>query len=272
MKTEPKSLLKYFPNFLYVVWMCVFFLLSVLLYEPKGICSLFHAGEGYMPIVNVYYFNITMAVSIILVLLSISRLLLCMLRSHLDVTQNWYLTICLFELVLISAFTALYLRLVSGSPDSYFVFLMRCLSTIPPVMAIPALFHYLAYQLRDARNAEDLDDGIRLKFYDSRHLLKFITYASSVLFIEANENYINIHYLDAGSEKKYQLRNTMKSVEALSEKAGFVRVHRGYIVNPVHVKSVRKDDGGLYFADLGANISMEVPVSKRYYNNITALL
>lgn len=272
MNARPKSLLKPFPNALYVLWMCVFFIISVLLYEPKGLCALFHAGEGYMPIVNVYYFNITMVICIIFVFLTITRLLFCLLRRHLDITQNWYLTICVTELVAISAFTALYLRLVSGSPDSYFVFLMRCLATMPPVMAVATVFHYLAYQLRDARNAEDLDEGARLKFYDSRHLLKFITYASSVLFIEANENYINIHYLDAGVEKKYQLRNTMKSVETLSEKAGFVRVHRGYIVNPNHVKSVRKDEGGLYFADLGANISMEVPVSKRYYNNITALL
>lgn len=272
MTTKPKSLLKLFPNAIYVAFMCVFFLVSVLLYEPRGLCSLFHAGEGILSIVNVYYFNITIIICIIFLILLITRLSLSLLRRHLDITSNWYLTICVVELLIICAFSALYLDLVSGSADSYFVHLMRCLATVPPVMAIPQLLHFLAFQLRDARNAEDLDEGVRLKFYDNRHLLKFITYASSVLYIEANENYINIHYLDAGAEKKYQLRNTMKSVELISEKAGFVRVHRGYIVNPSHVKSVRKDEGGLYFADLGSNISREVPVSKRYYSNITALL
>lgn len=272
MNEKLKSLLKFFPNVIYVLMMTLFFIASVLLYEPKGLCSLFHAGEGHMRIINVYYFNLTMAFCIVLVLLLISRLTLFLIRKHVNVSHNAYFGLCISELVAISAFIAFYLSLVSGSSDSYFVFLMKSLATIPPVMVIPQVFHYLAYQLHDARNSENLDEGVRLKFYDNRHLLKFITYASSVLFIESNENYINIHYLDAGAEKKYQLRNTMKSVETLSEKAGFVRVHRGYIVNPSHVKSVRKDEGGLYFADLGANISMEVPVSKRYYNNITALL
>lgn len=272
MNSKLKSLLKFFPNAVYVILMTLFFIASVLLYEPKGLCSLFHAGEGHMHIENVYYFNVTICFCIILVVLFLTRMLLYILRKSISLSHNSYFAVCVAELVLISAFIALYLSLVSASTDSYFVFLMKCLATIIPVMVIPQVFHYLAYQLHDARNSENLDEGVRLKFYDSRHLLKFITYASSVLFIESNENYINIHYLDAGVEKKYQLRNTMKSVEGLSEKAGFVRVHRGYIVNPSHVKSVRKDEGGLYFADLGANISMEVPVSKRYYGNITALL
>ena len=272
MSTRPKSLLKPFPNVLYVLWMCAFFILSVLLYEPEGLCSLFHTGEGYIEIPNVFYFNITIAICIILAFLSLSRTLLCLLRKRLGVTHNWYVSLCVFELAAVSAFIALYLRLISGTSDSYFVFLMRTLATLPPVMALPAWIHYLSYQLKDARNAEDLDEGARLKFFDNRHLLKFITYSSSILFIEASENYVNIHYLESGVEKRYQLRNTMKSMETLSEKAGFVRVHRSYIVNPSHVKSVRKDEGGLYFADLGENVSMEVPVSKRYYNNITALL
>ena len=269
---KPKSLLKLLPNVLYVIWMAVFFIISALLYEPQGLCDILHTGEGNLSLANVYYFNITIVLCVILVSLLISRSTLLLMKRKFDVSQSWYVTFCLVELTFASASVALYLRLVSGTSYSYFVYLIRCLSIILPIMAIPSLIHYLSFQLRDSRNAEDYDEGKRLKFYDNRHLLKFITYSSSVLFIESNENYIIIHYLDAGTEKKYQLRNTMKSVELISEKAGFVRVHRGYIVNPSHVKSVRKDEGGLYFADLGENISMEVPVSKRYYNNITALL
>jgi DNA-binding LytR/AlgR family response regulator len=64
----------------------------------------------------------------------------------------------------------------------------------------------------------------------------------------------------------------MKSIEPLCEQAGFARTHRCFIVNPMHIKSIRKDTGGVNFADLGCERSEGIPISKKYYDNITALL
>ena len=93
-----------------------------------------------------------------------------------------------------------------------------------------------------------------------------------MLYIEANENYIIVHYQENGIEKRFQIRNSMKNIEPLCERAGFVRTHRSYIVNPAHIRMVRKDVNGLYFADLGTENSDGIPVSKKYYDNVTAAL
>ena len=92
------------------------------------------------------------------------------------------------------------------------------------------------------------------------------------MYLESNENYVIIHFSENGVEKKYQLRNTLKSVEPLCEKAGFVRTHRGFIVNPAHVRLIRKEPGGFFFADIGSDRPQGIPVSKKYYDNITAAL
>jgi DNA-binding LytR/AlgR family response regulator len=61
-------------------------------------------------------------------------------------------------------------------------------------------------------------------------------------------------------------------VEEVSEKAGFVRTHRGFIVNPQHVKLIRKSEGGYYFADLDMGGENGIPVSRKYYDSVTSVL
>ena len=92
-----------------------------------------------------------------------------------------------------------------------------------------------------------------------------------MLYIESNENYIIVHYLENAIEKRFQIRTSMKNIEPLCEQAGFARAHRCYIVNPLHVKSIRKGVGGLNFADLGTGDD-GIPISKKYYEGIAAML
>ena len=64
----------------------------------------------------------------------------------------------------------------------------------------------------------------------------------------------------------------MKSIETLCAKNSLVRCHRSYFVNPSHIKMLRKDENGLVFADIDTPETTSVPVTKRYYANVTNLL
>ena len=270
MSSYPKSLSEFSPNLLYVFAIPAFFLLSVLLYEPSRLAALMHAGESSAG--ALYSFNISIVTAIIFVVMLLSRLLFYLLRRHMDMTLGWFALWCVMETVLISGFVALYLSLMDKGGDGYFLYLGRTLSCLSSIFIYPYIILTLAFALAHAKRASVSEPETRLKFYDSRHQLKFITSAESLLDLESNENYVIIHFNENGVEKKYQLRNTLKSVEPLCEKAGFVRTHRGFIVNPAHVRLIRKEPGGFFFADIGSERPQGIPVSKKYYDNITAAL
>lgn len=272
MQTYPKTLSQFLPNLLYVFTIPAFFLLFVLLYEPSHLCDLLHTGEAAGRARSLYSFNISIVTAIIFTVMLLSRLPFYLMRKHLDMNLGWFSLWCILEVVFISAFTALYLTLMSRGEDGYFQFFGRTLSVLSVVLIYPYVILTLSFTLHHAMVATPSEGDSRLKFYDNRHQLKFITAASSVLYLEANENYVNIHFLENGSERMYSLRNALKNVEPLCEQAGFVRTHRGYIVNPAHVRLIRKEPGGFYFADIGTERTEGIPVSKKYYENVAAAL
>lgn len=274
MNTLPASFRRFVPNMVYAFGMAAFFFLAVLLYEPQALCNLMHTGEwSGSSLSNVYSFNISIVTAIVFVSTAFLRCLFYLLRDKLNMNLAWYVVWCAAELIITSAFVALYLALMSKGNETFFYFLSQSLGALASILILPYIIITLAFGWHDAAiEDQKTDEGARLKFYDNRHLLKFITTSDSVLYIESNENYVIIHYLDNGIEKKFQLRSSMKSLEPLCEKAAFVRVHRCFFLNPSHVKTIRKDEGGVYYADLDAASDTEIPVSKKFYSNLVALL
>lgn len=263
----------FFPNLLHILLIPAFFLLCLLLYEPGPIGRLLTAGEGEVAISNIVSFNTAIISAILLLTMIISRLCFYFFGRKMGMNIMWYVGWCFLEVVLMSAFMALYLALMTSDSGDYFIMLGRSLSYLASILIYPYVIVLLIYGYSDAMHrSERTEESAKLSFYDNRHLLKFVTRSELVLYLESDENYIFIHYLDNGAHKKYQLRNSLKTVEGLCEKAGFVRIHRGYIVNPAHVKLIRKVGGGAYSAILGEGVEQEIPVSKKYYDKLMSLL
>ena len=88
----------------------------------------------------------------------------------------------------------------------------------------------------------------------------------NVLYIEASDNYTNIHYINEGHEDCFILHNSMKNVEGAYAKMGMMRCHRGYLVNLENVKLIRKEKDGLVI-ELSQS-SKTIPVSKSYADRV----
>ena len=274
MSDFPKSLLRLGAAFLHAAAIPVCFLACALIYEPKALDALMLAGKDFTGIGDIRHFNMVICAAIMLVVMVLSRIpLLWVLRKNIPMTLWRYIFWCLGEIVVCNAFCALYLSLMDhGCSGSYFSYFGRSFTAIGSVIIFPYIILTLLYMVMEKQENVPLEEGARLKFYDFRHQLKFITEASSILYIESNENYIVIHYLENGVEKRYQLRNSMKNIEPLCEKAGYARTHRCFIVNPRHVKMIRKEPGGVNVADLGLSHGEGIPISKKYYDSIAAML
>ncbi|MBR4808720.1 MAG: LytTR family transcriptional regulator [Bacteroidales bacterium] len=273
MKTFPRALTRLPSTFIHMAALPVSFLVGALVYEPAALNSLMGAGDSYAGMTSVDSFNTIICAAIILLVMAISRMTLWLIRRHFPAGMWQYFFWCIMEIVVCCAFTGMYLVLMDHAYDGgFFYYFGRSVTSIGSILVYPYLVLALLYMALDEPRTGPVEGNVRLKFYDNRHQLKFITEASSVLYIESNENYIVIHYLDNGMEKRFQVRNSMKSIEPLCEQAGFARTHRCFIVNPRHVKLIRKEPGGTNVADLGLAHEDGIPISKKYYDSIAALL
>lgn len=149
------------------------------------------------------------------------------------------------------------------------------------ILLIPYVITYLIYRLYESKQeiirlrqtllSQDLSQQAggeaNINFHDKGKRLAFSTKRANVLYIEAADNYVNIHYLNDGKEDTFILHNSLKEMEKHFSGTSLVRCHRGYIVNADNVKLMRKESTGLML-ELNQSVKV-IPVSKSYAETVT---
>ena len=256
--------LKY--NIIYILGIPVFCLGFVLLYKPHSVVALLEMGRDMLS------FNTTIVMCILLGVMILSRVLLLCLYRQLQMTWLKYAAWEVAEIVSMSLFSALYISLMYHGDFSYFWVLGWCAFYLFFITIYPYIIFDLAIALA-GKNSENIpqDDSL-MRFMDSTQRLKLMIAPSAVLYIAANENYVNICYLDGERLKEYALRSSMKALEPMMQKYGMVRCQRSYYINPQHVKVLRRDKEGMINAELDTPNVKAVPVSPKYYDALAKWL
>ncbi len=122
-------------------------------------------------------------------------------------------------------------------------------------------------ELLENEPIQPLQQNNMIPFYDEKNVLRFSLKNDDLLYIESSENYIKINYLNKGEIGQFLLRNTLKKMENKFKDTNIIRAHRSYMVNFDKVKIIRKEKDGLKL-DLESPISLKLPVSKTYVENI----
>lgn len=265
MAKIPSSLLSVTTLLAHVLGVPLFYLGFVLMYDSQWITKFLEVGQ--IGIV----FNTLMLTSILLVILCASRI--PMTVHGRDIKMAWwqYIVWCMMEIAAFSAFAGLYMALTVGESSGYFPAFGTCLRISLAILPYPYLLLALfsAYIKPDRKEAAEED---LVRFADSTGRLKLVIAQDVILFIEAQENYVAIHYLEGEKQKEYSLRQSMRGIEELMEKHGIIRCQRSYFVNPRHVTVLRRDKEGFIQAELDVQNGRSVPVSPKYYEQLSKLL
>lgn len=136
---------------------------------------------------------------------------------------------------------------------------------------------YLVNELIDKRNkllkAEAGFIPIKkemIEFIDEYGKTSFYLDKDSILYIEANDNYINIYFY-ANFRVSYKiLRASMRSIEHILLTHSIVRCHRSYMVNVNKINSTQKEKGKLKLTLVEGDFI--VPVSNSFAPNIRELI
>ena len=149
------------------------------------------------------------------------------------------------------------------------------------VLLVPTVVTYLIRRLREAqgevmrlRQLLGHQDGqakqaadASVNFFAKGGRLAFSTRMGNILYIEAADNYVNIHYLNGEKEETFILFNSMKNIEKSFAGTSLMRCHRGYMVNADNVRLMRKEALGLVLEI--NHCAKTIPVSKSFAEPVT---
>ena len=268
MKQPPKNLFSLNALWGHILGIPLFALGLLLLFCP-------FAFKDYDLTFGRYSFHIVMIFCIILGVLLAVRIPLMFIGRKRMPSQRQYWFVCFFEVLFSAGFTALYLWLFTKKSDAYFMYFGYSLVYLAMAMVTPYLILYQHFALlekeEELSSADQLAYGEKIRFIDERGNVRLIVAQSSVLYIQSDENYLRIHYLEDGKINTYLLRSSMKRIESMCAKYGLVRCHRSYFVNKNRVQLLQKEKDFIY-AVLDVSNVARIPVSKNYYEQIASIL
>ncbi len=247
----------------------IFYFLFVLAYDPFGMQDFLSLGK------ERFTLNIILTTLILSGVLVLSRMLMFILRKNISLNWTLYIIWCVCEVVFAGMMFSILLGIGWKGTLPYLNVMPRCILYLAGITVFPYAVIALGTQVYVLRRQEGrtvVDERTLVRFYDEQKRLKLILSSEAILYVEAEENYVHIFHLDGGRVKDYTLRSSMRALDETLTNKGLVRCHRSYFVNPVHVTLVRKDTGGYALAALDCDGVKPVPVSKKYYEALSALL
>ena len=270
---------------LHFLVLSVFFAIIIVVFgQPTGLLNFTARISPMNP-----HLQIAIATAAGLLTLIISRTSLYFFAKRNNITPMGCLIWVLTELVATVAVITFTLWQISGGGHLMLAPLAGdLLMGIIAIEAMPYVITYLVFRLHEEQKEvkllqEQLDSQKTMgtpsgentaehsvNFYDKGNRLVFSTALNNLLYIEAADNYVNIHYYNEGHEDTYILHNTLKEMEQRLADTPLMRCHRGYIVNINNVKLLRKEGTGLLLELTGS--SKIIPVTKTYAANITERL
>ena len=258
-----RSLMSITTLLLHVFAMPIFFLGFVLIYDSSWMTRFLDAGLGTI-------FNVLMLTSILIGVVAISRIVMTVIGRDKRLSWWQYALWSFAEVFVFACFAALYMALVYGD-YGYFPALGECLRISFAILSYPYIIFALLFALIRPDEEEASEEDL-VRFADSTGRQKLVIAHDVILFIEAQENYVSIHYMEGEKLKEYSLRQSMRGIEELMAKHGIIRCQRSYFVNPRHVTVLRRDKEGFIQAELDVNSSKPVPVSPKYYEQLSKML
>lgn len=255
---------------MYITGLPLFYFLFVLAYKPFLMDEFLSVGAGR------YTLNLIVSTLIVLGVVTLSRLLLFVLRKKIDLNWALYMLWCLGEVVAMGLFMSILMGIGWGGVRPYFTVMSLCVLYTAGILVFPHIILAMGVQLyqlgREVGRPVIPEEKTLIRFYDDQKRLKLVVSSEAVLYISAEENYVHVVHIDGGKLKDFELRCSMRSLEDVLKRHGLVRCHRSYFLNAAHVDLLKKDPNGYALARLDREGVPEIPVSKRYYQTVTALL
>jgi len=276
LKRIPEYLAKKGTNLNLLVFVFIFSMVFVNIYTPFEFSTWFNSSSDTL---NFLYSSCTILGG--MVVLIVSRIIMYFVNKRELISMLSYVLWLAAEiLVIVMLYTLVNKLLLHDQRDAYIIF-RRALTFVPAILAIPYLVSYLYLGLRskDATINKLIEEGHTagqtlqhsvddtITFNDENGKPRLTIKGSGILYVGANDNYVNVYYLDNDKVGYTMLRNNLKTLENQLDAYGIVRCHRSYMVNLHRVTIISREKDGMY-ATLDSNAVSRIPISKSYSEEV----
>jgi hypothetical protein len=256
-------------TFIQIVFTVIFTSVFIITYRPFGY------DKWYGNIGNLELLAGTAVVILVgMLVIILSRIGMLILKKNHEITLAFYLWMVAAEIILLGGFfTALEIFILDDHRPPFQLFLNAVQNT-SLILLIPYVLSILFFAWKDIkRNLEQVVSQFRdpaeifIPIKDEKGVLRVTLKSVNILYLESNDNYVNVYYLDNEKTKTYLVRNSLKLLEKNLKEYPIYRCHRSYSVNIKNVKMIRKSKKG-YELIINSPKEICLPVSKSYEKKI----
>ena len=256
-----------------VTFSVLFALIFLNLYIPFSDTAWFGLGNS-----RTFLFTAGFAFISILIMV-ISRTVMYHTSRLWEFTYLGYVLWCIMEVLLICAFyTFVTVDVVRSGGGGWIRVFSRALLYGSISLIIPYILTGMYFTIMEKNktirlmNSPDVvsDEQVsskaegKITLFDNSGALRLSVRTSNLYYIESDDNYIKVWYMDSGGElKTYMMRCRLKTVEQSFQDTSLVRCHRKYIVNLDKVKVLRREKD-TYYLELDCDSIPPLSVSKTY--------
>lgn len=252
-----------------IIFTALFAYAFILIYHPFGSQSWFEVNQGQFA----FYAGFIVVLGMLVVIGS--RVIMTQVRRRWRITIAGYALMIVLEIIAMTGFYMMIEKVFLKDPRYWFEVYYTAIQNTSLILLIPYLISLLYFAWEDnKRNLEKLlvqrkqEEGPRfIVFHDESGEIRLTLKLDDLIYIEANENYVFIHYLEDHKPGRFLLRNSMKKLEEQLADFPVVRCHRSYMINLVRVRLVKKNRTG-FSAQMIAPDDLSLPVSESYRQTV----
>ncbi len=223
---------------------------------------------------------VTVVVLVAMGIISVSRTVMYYYAQRHDITYPVYAVWIFCELTIMALIYSVFPFVVLPEYAetrglTFFSMFKEAIIDTAFILLIPYTIVYLIINLQDKnKQIQNLMQTTRTEmqpnmfnFYDDKGDLKLSVKPEMVYYIEAADNYVEVHYMSNGKKQTLLIRNSLKNIAWSFNDKDLVRCHRSYIANLNKVQLLRRVDGELML-DFGEESIPNVPVSRGYAQHV----
>jgi hypothetical protein len=256
-----------------IIFTTLFAYAFILLYHPFGSNRWFEINEGQFA----FYAGFVVVIGMLVVI--ISRVIMSQIRKRFTITIYGYALMIALEVLAMTGFYMMIQKVFLKDQRFWFEVYYTAILNTGLILLIPYLISilYFAWEEKKRQYERMLKQKSQqnkprfVPFRDENGEIRLTVKLDELLYLEANENYVFIHYLDQDSPGRFLLRTSLKKMEEELAGVPVVRCHRSYMINILRVKLIRNNKGS-WSALMDSPESTEIPVTETYRQKVIQMI
>jgi len=248
-----------------VVFTALFAYAFILIYHPFGSQSWFEVNTGQFA----FYVGFVVVLGMLVVISS--RVIMTQIQKKRAITIAGYAFMIGMELLAMTGFYMMIQKVFLKDQRFWFEVYYTAIINTTLILLIPYLISVLYFAWIDkkqkfeklATEKQTEKEPRFINFRDENGDQRLSVQLNDLLYLEANENYVTVHYLNQSQSERLLLRNSMKRLEEQLSEFPVARCHRSYIVNINRIRLVKRTKSGLII-ELSTSSPIRLPVSETY--------